>query len=84
MAREKHTAEKVLRHRLSHIVRSLDEPEKTSEELGDLIMFQTLEQKVCKIAEWPFDARTLSWFSAIVITVLGTEITRLLIGIIGM
>jgi ABC-type multidrug transport system fused ATPase/permease subunit len=84
MAREKHTAEKVMLHQLSHIVRSLDELEETSEELRDLIMFQTLEQKVRKIAEWPFDARTLSWFSAIVIAVLGTEVTRLLLGIVGM
>jgi hypothetical protein len=47
-------------------------------------MFQALEQKVCTISEWPFDARTLSWFSAIVLTVLGTEVTRLVLGMAGL
>jgi hypothetical protein len=84
MAHEKHAAEKALRNRLSRIMKSLDHREESSNEIADPFMFQALEQKVSKISEWPFDVKTLSWFSAIVITVLGTEITRLLIGIIGL
>ena len=84
MVQEKHAAEKALRHRVSRIMRSLDHREESPDKIVDLFLFQTLEQKVPKIAEWPFDAKTLSWFSAIVLTVLGTEIARLLLGIIGM
>jgi hypothetical protein len=84
MAQEKYAAEKALRYRVSRIMKSLDHSKESIDEIEDLFLFQTLEQKVSKIAEWPFDVKTLSWFSAIVITVLGTEVTRLLLGIIGM
>jgi hypothetical protein len=84
MVHEKHAAEKALRNRLSRIMRSLDQREESPEEIADLFMFQALEQKVCMISEWPFDAKTMSWFSAIVLTVLGTEVARLVLGITGM
>jgi hypothetical protein len=84
MVREKHAAEKALRDRLPRIMRTLDYQEDYPDEIADLVMFQTLEQKVCKISEWPFDARTLSWFSAIVISVIGTELTRFVLGITGL
>jgi hypothetical protein len=84
MVREKQTAEKALRNRLPRIMRTLDHQEENPDEIADLFMFQTLEQKVCKISEWPFDAKTLSWFSAIVLSVLGTEITRFMLGITGL
>ena len=84
MAHEKHAAEKALRTRLSRIMRSLDQRDESQEELADLFMFQALEQKVRTISEWPFDARTISWFSAIVLTVLGTEVTRLVLGMAGL
>jgi len=84
MVHEKHTAEIALRNRVSRIMRSLDQREESPEEIVDLFMFQALEQKVYAISEWPFDMRTLSWFSAIVLTVLGTEVTRLVLGITGL
>jgi hypothetical protein len=84
MAHEKYAAEKALRFRVSRIMKSLDNRNESMDEIEDLFLFQTLEKKVSKIAEWPVDVKTLSWFSAIVITVIGTEVTRLLIGIIGM
>ena len=84
MAYEKHFVEKALRYRLSRIMKSLDHIEESSDEITDLFMFQALEQKVCLMSEWPFDARTLSWFSAIVLTVFGTEVTRLILGTLGM
>jgi hypothetical protein len=84
MVHEKHAAERALRNRLSRIMRSLDRREESPEEIEDLFMFQVLEQKVRMISEWPFDAKTLSWFSAIVLTVLGTEVTRLVLGITGL
>jgi hypothetical protein len=84
MVHEKHAAEKALQNRLSCIMRSLDQKEESPEEITDLFMFQALEQKVCMISEWPFDVKTLSWFSAIVLTVLGTEVTRLVLGIAGL
>ena len=84
MAYEKHAAEKALRLRLSRIMISLDHGEEASDEITDLFLFQALEKKVCLMSEWPFDARTLSWFSAIVLTVLGTEVTRLILGVAGL
>jgi hypothetical protein len=84
MVHEKHAAERALRNRLSRIMRSLDRREESPEEIEDLFMFQVLEQKVRMISEWPFDAKTLNWFSAIVLTVLGTEVTRLVLGIAGL
>lgn len=83
MAQEKYAAEKALRYRVSRIMRFLDHRNKSTDVIEDLFVFHTLEQKVSKIAEWPFDVKTLSWFSAIVIAVIGTEVTRLLLGIIG-
>lgn len=84
MAIEKRTAEKVLRRNLSQIVAKFDHENETSNEIGDLLTFQILEQKVSKVSEWPFDAGTLSWFSAIVITVVGTIITRYLLVFLGL
>ncbi len=84
MVVEKRAAQKALQQRLSRIMRSLEQREEQPEELADVFMFQTLEQKVRMMSEWPFDIRTLSWFSAIVLTVFGTEVTRLILGFTGM
>jgi hypothetical protein len=84
MKKEKHVAEKLLRKNLSQIVASLDSKSESSNEITDILAFQMLEQKVSKISEWPFDTITLSWFSAIIITVLGTIITRYLLIFLGL
>lgn len=84
MTKEKHAAEKLLRKNLAQIVASLDSKHESSNEITEILTFQMLEQKVSKISEWPFDTVTLSWFSAILITVLGTIITRYLLIFLGM
>lgn len=84
MAKEKRAAEKLLRKHLAQIVTSLEQKDENPNDISDLLAFQLLEQKVAKISEWPFDTVTLSWFSAIVITVLGTIITRYLLIFLGL
>jgi hypothetical protein len=84
MAKEKHAAEKLLRKNLAQIVASLDRKNESSNEIADMLAFQILEQKVSKVSEWPFDTITLSWFSAIVVTILGTVITRYLLIFLGL
>jgi hypothetical protein len=84
MAKEKHAAEKLLRKRLAKIMEALDRNDEDSNEMTDILLFQMLEQKISKISEWPFDTATLSWFSAIVITILGTIITRYLLIFLGL
>jgi len=84
MTKEKHAAEKLLRKNLAQIVASLDSKNESSNEITDILAFQMLEQKVSKISQWPFDTMTLSWFSAIIITVLGTIITRYLLIFLGL
>jgi hypothetical protein len=84
MTKEKHAAEKLLRKNLAQIVTSLDPKNESPNEITDILAFQILEQKVSKISEWPFDTMTLSWFSAIIITVLGTIITRYLLIFLGL
>lgn len=84
MAKEKHVTEKFLRKRLAQIVVTLERNDEASSEITDILAFQMLEQKISKISEWPFDTATLSWFSAIVITVLGTIITRYLLIFLGL
>jgi hypothetical protein len=84
MAKEKHAAEKLLRKRLAKIMEALDRNDEDSNEITDILLFQMLEQKISKISEWPFDTATLSWFSAIVITILGTIITRYLLIFLGL
>ena len=76
MVKEKQAAEKALRKNLSRIMGSIERKEESANEITEIFLFQLLENKVSKISEWPFDTVTLSWFSAIVITVLGTIITR--------
>lgn len=84
MAKEKRTAEKLLRKHLAQIVISFEQPDESTNDISDLLAFQLLEQKVVKISEWPLDTTTLSWFSAIVITVLGTIIARYLLIFLGL
>jgi len=84
MAKEKHAAEKLLKKRLSQLMTTCEHEDQNSNEITDMLLFQTLEQKVSRISEWPFDTVTLSWFSAIVITVLGTIITRYLLTFLGL
>lgn len=84
MAKEKHAAEKLLKKRLTQLMATFEREDQSSHEITDMLLFQTLEQKVSRISEWPFDTVTLSWFSAIVITVLGTVITRYLLVFLGL
>lgn len=84
MVKEKQAADKALRKKLRRIMESIDRREESLNEIGEIFVFQSLENKVSKISEWPFDTATLSWFSAIVITVLGTIITRYLLVFLGL
>ena len=84
MVKEKHSVEKALRKRLSQVMETPDDKEEGLRGITEIIMFQMLEQKVSKISEWPFDTATLSWFSAIVITIVGTIITRYLLIFLGL
>jgi hypothetical protein len=83
MAKEKRAAEKALRNRLRLVVETLESSRENPNEVADLLAFQVLEQKVSRISEWPFDTATLSWFSAIVITVFATIITRYVLIFLG-
>ena len=84
MKKEKRTIEKALNKRLRQVVESLESNKENSNEVTDLVAFQIMEQKVTKISEWPFDTVTLSWFSAIVITVVGTIVTRYVFVFLGL
>ncbi len=83
MMKEKQAAERALRARLRQVVETLESSKESPSELTDLLAFQLLEQKVSKISEWPFDTATLSWLSAIIISVIGAIITRYLLAFIG-
>ncbi len=82
MVCEKRVAEKGFRVRLRQLVGVL-ESGKSLGEFSDLAALQILEQKVSKISEWPFDTTTLSWLSAIVISVVGAIITKYLLVFVG-
>ena len=78
MAMEKQAALKAFRIRLRQLVSALD----SGKDLGDfedLAALQIWEQKVSKISEWPFDTTTLSWLSAIIISVVAAVITKYLL-----
>ncbi len=79
MAREKRDAEKAVRNRLHLVSEKLASGKAVSNGLADLVAFQIMEKRVSAMSEWPFDTATLSWFSAIVISVLATLITRYLL-----
>ena len=81
---EKRTIETSLNERLRKVVDLPESNEEKSNEVADLITFQILEQKLLKISGWPFDTATLRWFSAVVISVLGTIIARSLLHFIGL
>jgi hypothetical protein len=83
MMKEKQAAEKALRTRLRQVVETLESSKESTCEITDLLAFQLLEQKVSKISEWPFDTTTLSWLSAIIISVIGAIITRYLLAFTG-
>ena len=83
MMKEKQAAEKALRTRLRQVVETLESSKESTCEVTDLLAFQLLEQKVARISEWPFDTATLSWLSAIIISVLGAIITRYFLSFIG-
>lgn len=84
MVKEKQSVEKALRKRLSQVMGTLDLKEESLNDIAEVVVFQMLEQKVSKISEWPFDTATLSWFSAIAITVLGTILTRYVLTFLGL
>lgn len=84
MVREKQNAEKALRKRLNQVLETTGNREGSPNEITEMVMLQMVEQKISKISEWPFDAVTLSWFSAIVITILGTIATRYLLIFLGL
>jgi hypothetical protein len=84
MKREKLAVEKALGKRLHQLVETLESSKEDPNEVTDLVAFQIIDQKVSSISVWPFDTVTLSWFSAIIITVLGSIITRYLLGFLGL
>lgn len=83
MAKEKQAAEKALRAQLRRVAKTLVSSEESPSEVTDLLAFQILEQKVSKISEWPFDTATLSWLSAIIISIIAAVITRYLLVFLG-
>lgn len=84
MKKEKLAVEKALGKRLHQLVETLESNKEDTNEVTDLVAFQIIDQKVSSISVWPFDTVTLSWFSAIIITVLGSIITRYLLGFLGL
>ena len=83
MIKEKQAASKTLQMRLPRVVEVFESNKQSPARVSDLLAFQILEQKISKISEWPFDTATLSWLSAIVISVLATLITRYLFVFLG-
>ncbi len=83
MVKEKEKAEKILRLRLRHVARTLESSENCNSEVKDLFAVQLLEQKVSRISEWPFDTATLSWLSAIIISIVAAIVTRYLLAFLG-
>ncbi len=83
MVKEKEKAEKILRLRLRHMAKTLESSEECNSEVKDLFAVQMLEQKVSKISEWPFDTATLSWLSAIIISIVAAIVTRYLLAFLG-
>lgn len=47
-----------------------------SEAVRTLLALQILEHRVSQLCRWPIDQRTLSWFSAILLSVAATIVTR--------
>ncbi len=78
MANEKQAAEKALRIRIHQLSVKL-ESGKALGDFTDLAALQIWEQKVSRISEWPFDIETLSWLSAIIISVVAAVITKYLL-----
>jgi hypothetical protein len=85
MSKEKQKAEEILRDRMRDLAKTLDSRSEGNEtdDIRGLLAVQLLEQKVSKISEWPFDTATLSWLSAIIISILAAIITRYLLAFLG-
>ena len=79
MAKEKENAEKILRLRLRRIAQTIESSVEDNSEIRDLFAVQLLEQRVSRISEWPFDTTTLSWLSAIIISIVAAIVTRYLL-----
>lgn len=48
-----------------------------------LLAYQIIEHRVGEVGEWPLDTRTVSWFSAIVLSVLAAIATRYVLAGLG-
>ena len=83
MVREKQAAEKTLRTRFRQVAKTFESSEGNPNEITDLLAIQVIEQKVSKISEWPFDTATLSWLSAIIISIVAAIVTRYLLVFLG-
>ncbi len=83
MVKEKENAEKTLRSRWRDAAKTLDSRTEENGEVRDLLALQLLEQKVSRISEWPFDTATLSWLSAIIISIAAAIITRYVLAFLG-
>ena len=80
----KQAAEEAHRKQVSQVIKALNSKKGDGKVIAKVLISQMIEQKVSKISEWPFDTVTLGWFSAIVITVLGSIITRYVIAFVGL
>ena len=47
-----------------------------SEDVAALLAYQMIEHRVSVLGDWPLDTRTVSWFSAVVLSVLAAIATR--------
>ncbi len=55
----------------------------TPEDVRALLAYQILEERMSDVGEWPLDTRTVSWFSAIVLSVLAAIATRYVLTYLG-
>jgi len=59
-------------------------------DLGDIknvrhiVALDIIDRQIASIPEWPFDSKTLAWLSAIVLTVLGSILTRYVLIFLGL
>ncbi len=83
MAMEKETAEKSLQMRLHQVAKILESKEENPGGITDLLAIQIMEERVSKISEWPFDTATLSWLSAIIISIIAAIVTRYVLVFLG-
>ena len=55
-----------------------------SKSIRRILAVDIIERQVASIPEWPFDSRTIKWLSAIVLTVLGSILTKYVFIFLGL